>query len=66
MNRISRVKAFKYQLQTVCAVLLILKLSGEITLNCLIVLSPLLLLLLFELLPVLAGLIIHYINSRKL
>lgn len=65
MNKTSRVKTFKYQLQTIGAVLTILRLTGEISLSWFIVFSPFMLLFVFEAVFLAIGLIGYHIDKRK-
>jgi len=63
-KKIPRVKTAKYQIQTVGAALLLLKLFKEISLSWITVLSPFLFLLAAELLFLLIGIITYYTNRR--
>jgi len=63
-KRLPRVKAAKYQLQTVGAVLIVLKLFKEIAISWLVVLFPFLFLAVFELSFFLIGIIMYHTNKR--
>jgi len=65
MNKVSKVKIAKYQLVTIGAVLLILKLLGEISTGWIIVLSPFFVLFIFELVFLIIGFISYRTDKRK-